>query len=95
MVFHQIQHLPLCPLPGCPHLVASAEQMFNILDKVFPPACRVGAKIVVCSVLLKKSRSVTVDTVGEGEKQIFLFNLQDLISESRINQFFEVNLRKL
>ena len=69
--------------------------MFNILDQVFPPACCVGAKIVVCSALLEESQSVAVNTMGKGEKEISLFNLQDLVSDSRIYKFFEVDLKKL
>ena len=69
--------------------------MLHILDQVLPLACRVGAKIVFCSVLLEESRSITVDTVGEGEKQIPLLNLQYFVLESWINKFFKVYLRKL
>ena len=58
--------------------------MFYVLGvgKVFPPACWVGAKIIIYSVLLKESRSATVDTVVEGEKQIYLFDIQNFILES-------------
>jgi hypothetical protein len=75
LISQKFQHLHLCPISGCSHLVSKAEQMFYILDMVLPPACWVGAMIVFSSILLKESRSVTVDTMGEGEKQIYLFNL--------------------
>ena len=80
----QLDQLQFCPLPCYPHLVASAEQMFYVLGvgKVFPPPCWVGAKIIIYYVLLKESRSATVDTAVEGEKQISLYDLQNFILES-------------
>ena len=75
MICHEIYDFPPCPVPGCPHPVAEAKDVLHIMDQVLPPACWVLAEIVICSVLLEESCSVTVDTVGEGEKMISLSNL--------------------
>ena len=42
--------------------------------------------------LLEESCSVAIDAMGEGEKQIPLFNLQHFVLESWIHKFFEIHL---
>ena len=74
-----IQKLSSCPVPGCPNLVARTKNMFNIMDQVLPLTCWVLTVRVICPILLEESLPVTVYTVGEGEEEIPLLDLQNFI----------------
>ena len=91
LIPHHLQHLPPGPSPGCSDLVTPTEQMFNILDLVLSSACWVWAEIILNPVLLIESSSVAINAVSEGEKQIFLLDLQNFVSESWKYKFFEID----
>jgi hypothetical protein len=67
----------------------------DVLDKVLPFTCWIGTNIVNSSVLEEQSRPVMVNTVGDGEKNIFLFDLQNFTLESWVHKFLKLDLRKL